>query len=148
MREVVERETGCLAVFLQGASGELAPAWQYVGDPAVADRRGARLGHAVLATLYGMNPPGKELVFRGSVKSGAPLAVWAPVERRDLPDGLASVPVVVELPLRPELPTEETLMQALEAAGDDRVVREQLLRKLRARKPLGNGAGWRRVAVG
>src|SRR6185503_5155147 len=55
MREVVEAHTGggpCL--FLQGASGELAPAHQYVGDTAVADRHGRRLGFSALAALEGM----------------------------------------------------------------------------------------------
>ena len=60
--EVVEGATGgapCL--FLQGASGELAPRHQYVGDTEVADRHGRELGYAALAALSGMLPAGKRL---------------------------------------------------------------------------------------
>src|SRR3954467_9495155 len=50
MREVVEANTaGALCLFLQGASGELGPAHQYVGDTAVADQHGRRLGYSALA---------------------------------------------------------------------------------------------------
>ena len=79
MREVVEEHTGgapCL--FLQGASGELGPAHQYVGDPAVADQHGRRLGFSALSALEGMLPPGQALRYDGVVESGAPLAVWLP----------------------------------------------------------------------
>src|SRR5206468_3033260 len=45
MRETVESATGgapCL--FLQGASGELAPRDQYAGDAAIADANGRQVG--------------------------------------------------------------------------------------------------------
>lgn len=77
MRDVVETSrAGAPCLFLQGASGELAPAEQYTGDTAVADRHGRRLGHAVMATLEAMDPPGQGLAFEGVIESGAPLAVW------------------------------------------------------------------------
>nr|WP_051000869.1 hypothetical protein [Microbacterium barkeri] len=47
MREIVEAATGAPCLFVQGASGELAPREQYTGDVAVADRHGRSLGHAV-----------------------------------------------------------------------------------------------------
>ena len=79
MREIVESQTGgAPCVFLQGASGELGPAHQYVGDPAVADQHGRRLGYSALATLEGMLPAGQALRYDGPVESGAPLAVWLP----------------------------------------------------------------------
>ncbi len=79
MRELVEEHTGgapCL--FLHGASGELGPAHQYVGDPSVADQHGRRLGFSALAALEGMLPAGRALRYEGLVESGAPLAVWLP----------------------------------------------------------------------
>lgn len=78
-REVVEVATGAPCLFLQGASGELAPREQYVADTAVADRHGRSVGHAALATLDAMPAPGTALAFDGVVESGAPLAIWTPV---------------------------------------------------------------------
>ena len=40
MRELVESNTQAPCLFLQGASGELAPAEQYVGDTEIADKNG------------------------------------------------------------------------------------------------------------
>ena len=73
MRETIQEATNAPALFLQGNSGELAPRYQYVGDPEVADRHGRELGFAALATLNGMEPPGAQLGYAGVVESGAPL---------------------------------------------------------------------------
>lgn len=75
LRETVERRTDGLCVFLQGASGELAPRQQYVGDPEIADRHGEGLGHAVLAAIDALPSPGACLQLSGVVESGAPLAM-------------------------------------------------------------------------
>ena len=134
MREVVEANTGgALCLFLQGASGELGPAHQYVGDPAVADQHGRRLGFSALAALEGMLPPGHALRYDGIVESGAPLAVWlpAPFEPSHVLDGgLVDVP----LPLKP-MPTVEEL-EAQHDATDDRPLKERLFRKLQIVKNL------------
>jgi hypothetical protein len=135
MRELVERHTGgapCL--FLQGASGELSPAHQYVGDPEVADRHGRRLGFSALAALEGMLPPGHGLAYEGVVESGAPLAVWLP--RAFAPSGtLAGAAVDVALPVKP-LPSL-TELEAQLAATDDRVTGERLFRKSQIVRSLG-----------
>ncbi len=137
MREVVESATGgALCLFLQGASGELAPAEQYTGDAAVADRHGRRLGHAAVATLQGMPPPGMQLKFDGCVESGAPLAVWR--NRPGEASGhLSAVEIPVPLPLKPQPPVEE-LQQQL-AGCTDRVTQERLRRKLRILRDIGTG---------
>jgi hypothetical protein len=101
MRELVESNTDrapCL--FLQGASGELAPALQYATDTALADSCGKRLAYDVLAALEGMPPPGDELVFEAVVESGAPLAVWR-LQPFDPPRTLAAQMIGVDLPLKP-----------------------------------------------
>src|SRR5829696_5044781 len=54
MRETMQHATNAPAVFLLGACGQLAPRYQYVGDPKVADRHGRELGFSALATLNGM----------------------------------------------------------------------------------------------
>ncbi len=78
MRDLVEESTGAPVAFLQGASGELAPREQYTGDVAVADRHGTSLGHAVLAALAELPPPGTALELTQVVQSGAPLGRWEP----------------------------------------------------------------------
>lgn len=137
MRELVEQHTGgapCL--FLQGASGELGPAHQYVADPAVADRHGRRLGFSTLAALEGMLAPGQALAYRGVTQSGAPLAVWLPTpfapsrilsgDAIDVPLPLKSMPTVAEL-------------EAQSAATDDRALKERLFRKTQIVSSLGGG---------
>lgn len=138
-REVVERHTGgapCL--FLHGASGELGPAHQYVGDPGVADRHGRRLGFAALAAFEGMLPPGQALRYEGITESGAPLAVWLPAPFT--PSAvLAGEAIDVPLPLKP-LPTEMEL-EAQIAETDDRAIGERLFRKLQIVRSLGEAGG-------
>lgn len=109
MREIVESATGAPCLFVQGASGELAPREQYTGDVAVADRHGRSLGHAVLAALDALPAPGEELTLEGVVESGAPLAIWT---GRAVSGGDAAAGSVdtVELPLR-DLPTIDELAE-------------------------------------
>lgn len=128
MREVVEAATGAPCLFLQGASGELAPAEQYTGDTAVADRHGHALGHAVLSALAGLPPAGTELTLTEVVESGAPLAVWRPAPRPAPEPGLAARRAVADLPLRP-LPTLAELAE--EWAGIDPRSRDERLRRAR-----------------
>lgn len=100
MRMVVEEGTGSPCLFIQGASGELAPRRQYVGDTAVAEANGAVLGHAVLSVLSGLAPPGTELRLLDVMESGAPLAMWAPVATQP-GRGLTRCRRTVRLPVRP-----------------------------------------------
>ena len=137
MRELVEANTdGAHCLYLQGASGELAPREQYTADTSIADANGRQLGFAVLSTLTGMLPAGAMLTYRGAVESGAPLALWER-ERRDGANSLTAVRVEVELPLQP-LPTL-TELNAQIAASDDRVQIERLDRKRRIREGVGDG---------
>ncbi len=140
MRELVEEATGAPTLFLQGASGELAPRYQYVGDSAVADRHGYQLGHAVLATLHDMEPPATKLVFDRVVESGAPLAVWRhePIEPSPL---LRSVEETVELPVK-DWPSAEELERQRQACTD-RALEERLRRRRDIRRSLGDGKTFR-----
>jgi hypothetical protein len=75
-REVLENAFDAPALFLQGASGELAPRDDYVGDTAVADRNGRQLGHAAAAAIESLPPPATRFVYTGIVASGANLGTW------------------------------------------------------------------------
>ncbi|MGF2949343.1 hypothetical protein [Microbacterium alcoholitolerans] len=109
LREIVEQATGAPCLFVQGASGELAPREQYTGDVTVADRHGRSLGHAVMAALDALPVPGDQLTLDGVVESGAPLAVWAG-RAADGGDAAAGAVASVELPLR-DLPTIDELAE-------------------------------------
>jgi hypothetical protein len=136
MRETIQQTTNAPALFLQGNSGELAPRYQYVGDPGVADRHGKELGFAALATLNGMEPPGAQLSFGGVVESGAPLAVWK--HQRGQPSyELRTVRTTVDLTLK-NWPSAEEL-EAQRHACNDRALEERLRRKLNIRLSIGDG---------
>jgi hypothetical protein len=131
LRDTVETATGAPCLFLQGASGELAPREQYSGDTGLADRHGAAIGHAAVATLLTMAPPATALQLTGVVESGAALAVWeaGPVE---LSQTLRATVTEVDLPLRP-LPTLAELESELESQWDgiDPRSRDERLRRAR-----------------
>lgn len=136
MREIIETQTHAPCVFLQGASGELAPAEQYSGDPAVADTHGRRLGYAALSALAGMPSANTVLQRSGVVESGAPLAIWK--QKRATPaTGLAAEKIEVALPLKP-LPCLADL-EAKWRGCQDHVLKERLWRAMGVRKAVGDG---------
>ena len=138
MRETVEAHTtSAPCLFLQGASGELAPAHQYAGETAVADGHGRQLGFAALAALQSMLPPRHELVYDRVVESGAPLAVWKP-QPFTPDDFLAAEMIGIDYPLKP-MPTVEELDRQL-ADCTDRMMAERLFRKKTIVETLGGGA--------
>ncbi len=151
MRETIQEGTGgAPAIFLQGASGELSPRYQYVGDPAVADAHGRELGHAALATIFAMEPSGQSLVYDRVVESGAALATWRrePKASNRLSISLAAMCHTVNIPLK-DWPFAAELATKY-AACSDRAMSERLRRKLRIREALGDGTsfpieiwGWR-----
>lgn len=136
MRETVESETQAPCLFLQGASGELAPREQYSGDVALADGYGRQLGHAVLSALYGMQPAQATLQFSGAVESGAPLGLWKN-EAAAPSRHLAVVRIDVPFALKP-LPSLQEIEQEWETCQDN-VLKERLWRKRGIRKTVGEG---------
>lgn len=131
MRETVEAATGAPCLFVQGASGDLAPREQYTGDVEVADRHGRSLGHAVLAALDALPRPGSELTLDHAVESGAPLAIWAEHEA-DGGTETRGVVAAATLPLR-DLPTLEELAEQWKdidpRSRDERLGRARNLRE-------------------
>ncbi len=109
MRELVERQTHAPCVFLQGASGELGPYEGYVGDVAVADRNGRRVGYAALAAIEALPPAGTWYRYAGPVVSGATIGVWRherlPSEELASQSGWRYRRWEIDLPYRSELPT-------------------------------------------
>jgi hypothetical protein len=138
MREVVESRTGgapCL--FFQGASGELAPARQYIGDIAIADRYGRQLGYAALSAIESMLPPRHRLAYEGAIESGAPLARWG-LSAYSPSAELCSEYFDVSLPLVPMPPLVQ--LEADLAGCADRVLAERIRRKMNIVKTLGTAS--------
>lgn len=136
LREIVETATHAPCLFLQGASGELAPPEQYVGDYTLADTYGRQIGYAVLSTLEAMMPAKMQLSFGHTVESGAPLAVWKQIAVEPSSAFLAEM-VEVELPLK-SLPVLADIDQQWRECTD-RVLKERLWRKRGVRKAVGDG---------
>ena len=107
MREVIESATDAPCFFIQG----------YVGDVLVADRNGRRLGHAALAAIEALSPPGHNFSYEGPVVSGATLGIWR--HQADNAGRVArrgewkSSQVIVPLAYRSDLPVRADLERDL-----------------------------------
>jgi hypothetical protein len=117
--------------------GDLAPRYQYVEDPEIADRHGRQLGFAALATLQGMEPPGTRLTYIHTVESGAPLAIWKH-KPREISQELYAVQTSVDLPLKDWPSAAELEQQRL--ACTDRALEERLRRRRDIRRGVGDGS--------
>ncbi|QDU79988.1 hypothetical protein Pla110_17100 [Polystyrenella longa] len=140
MQEVVERETeGALSVFLQGASGEVAPREQYTANLEIVDRHGRQLGYSVLAILADMHPPSSRYEYQQVEPSGAPLAVW---EYKSIPPRTdrTSIKQEISLPLK-SWPTADELAQQAESSPD-RFQQERLYRQREIRMYVGDHDQW------
>lgn len=136
MRDTISEMLGVPALFMQGASGDLSPRYQYVGDTEVADRHGRQLAYAALATLEDMEPAATCLEYQGVMESGAPLAVWRHAEVK--PSGLLkALKSKVTLPLK-DWPSAEELEQQRQACTD-RALEERLRRRRNIRRGIGDG---------
>jgi hypothetical protein len=137
MRELVECQTGqapCL--FLQGASGELAPREGYTGGTDLADKNGRALGYAVLGVLEWMLPADMQLEFRGAVESGAALAPWWHVPRQ-ASRIVRAAGLEVDLEVR-EVPSLAEMQERWSDIGSNALT-ERLARRQRVRREMGDG---------
>lgn len=137
MKETIEEQyPNALCLFLLGACGELAPAHQYTSDTGIADLHGKKLGFSALSALHGLSRS-EELVFDKTQESGAPLAVWKPSKTKAYSEILSSKIEQVPIKIKPEWQDGDKIKRAFEASTD-RVIKERLLRKLRAQESLGD----------
>ncbi|MDQ8005782.1 MAG: hypothetical protein REI64_13345 [Pedobacter sp.] len=135
MRELIAEKLNVPTVFLQGASGDLAPQKQYVKEPEVVDANGRKLGYAILATLENTSPVGKKWTFDHALQSGAPLAIYA--EKEIVPSQVfRQIKFEVSIPYK-QLDSIEKIEQEFNAC-EDRVMKDRLWRKLNTRKSIGN----------
>ncbi|MBS0420622.1 MAG: neutral/alkaline non-lysosomal ceramidase N-terminal domain-containing protein [Proteobacteria bacterium] len=128
LRETVEKHTsGAPCLFLHGASGDLTPRHSFAAGVAAADRNGAEIGHAALATLASMYSPGTALEYAGIQESGAKLALWREGSSPTSPV-LRAQHTTVGLEFV-KMPTQQELRRALESEPED-YMRERLRRKM------------------
>ena len=129
-REVMERAFGVPSLFFQGASGELGPRDDYVGETAVADRNGRQLGYAAAAAVESLPPAGTRFVYTGIVGSGANLGTWEyqPCESEELraSERLAARMSHVELRRKEEIGVIDSVAGA---TPDSNQEREKALRR-------------------
>jgi hypothetical protein len=140
-REVLERDFGAPALFLQGALGDVAPRDDYVGDTAVADRNGRQLGYAAAAALEALPPPGTKFVYTGIRRSGADLGTWEhqPADADDLAGTQSLAAQVIDIPLARRVYPPLAEMQAQLEAETDRREQEIIRRKMFIFQTLGEG---------
>ena len=139
-REVLEQAFGAPALFFHGASGELAPRDDYVGDTAVADRNGRQLGHAAAAAIEALPPAGTRFVYTGIVASGANLGTWEyrPSEPAQLAEAARLAAQLTDVELRRK--DEPAIVESLTDAKPDAVQeREKALRRAFLELALGDG---------
>lgn len=136
MRKLVESSTQAPCLFLQGASGDLAPAEQDVEGTKRTESYGRQLGYSVLATLEAMLPPRTQLSLDKVVESVASMAVWARSSYESSPICSAEM-IDVALPLKP-LPSLSEIEEQWRHC-EDRVLKERLWRQRGVRKALGDG---------
>lgn len=126
-RELVERLVGAPMLFLQGASGELAPRRQYQSDRSAVTANGEEVGYAVLSTLAGMLPPGTRLEPGPTIESGAPLGQWTPVPAEPTPGGVAVVETPIPLPPNSQVGAWRSSPKLDAAAEAERRARQALV---------------------
>jgi hypothetical protein len=138
MRAVVSSGTDeAPCMFLLGACGNLAPAHQYVGDVAVADRHGERLGFAALSALRSMPSVATDLAFDRLVESGAPLAVWTEAPSPLAPSSIEAREQVLMLPIKVDYPTTAAIEAGLRNATEGFEI-ERWRRRAALRRSLGD----------
>ena len=136
MRELINMYTNGQIMFLQGASGELAPADQYTGDVAVAENNGQILGFSVLSALQCMGTAGYNRVLSSVVESGAPLAVFSEKKDDDTTNAIQSRLIRVRFDLKEQTPIKEIRKQWEEET--EVAAKERLWRKMNIRSYLGD----------
>ncbi|MGX5689481.1 hypothetical protein [Arcticibacter tournemirensis] len=135
MRELIFSQLNVACLFLQGASGDLAPKKQYVRDPEIVDANGRKLGYAILSSLENASPFNRQWTFDSALQSGAPLAVFA--EKAILPSSLfRQVRFEVNVPYK-QLRSAEDIEREFKACHD-RVMKDRLWRELNTRRSVGD----------
>lgn len=134
-RELILKEKKVPLVFLQGASGELAPKKQYLSNPDLVDANGRELGYAILSIMETSDRFNTEWRLKGSLSSGAPLAIWEEIQI--IPSkNLFGKDVKVKVPYKNQENIDDIIKQI--DNSENRVLVDRLRRKLNTRRSIGD----------
>ena len=152
MREVMEDAFGAPCLFLLSPCGDTGPREGFVGDTAVADSNGRRLGFAAAAAVESLLPAGTQLEYDGPIISGATLGAWKrtrldpPADDRSF--ALRSRTLRIDLPIKPHESPDALKaahdqatrdLEAAQASGDPIAIRNATALRERARRRLLRG---------
>ena len=152
MREVMEDAFGAPCLFLLSPCGDTGPREGFVGDTAIADSNGRRLGFAAAAAVESLLPAGTQLEYDGPIISGATLGAWKrtrldpPADDRSF--ALRSRTLRIDLPIKPHESPDALKaahdqatrdLEAAQASGDPIAIRNATALRERARRRLLRG---------
>jgi hypothetical protein len=103
-KRVVEAQLGAPCLFLQGAHGDMGPVEGFVGDAAVAERLGTRLGLEAAKVALGLDARPVRRRLERVIPSGAPLTVFVDEPTGEPPPRLVVRSGRARLPVRDPLP--------------------------------------------
>jgi hypothetical protein len=135
-RELVQDYVKAPMLFLQGASGDLAPRNQYSVDTNMADKNGEVLGYSIISALQNMQSASSELRWRGVVESGALLGVW---EESKIVESTSQNEVKIDLDLRVKKLKSLEQLRSEWSGIDKSALEERILRAARLRVGYDSG---------
>ena len=152
MREVMEDAFSAPCLFLLSPCGDTGPREGFVGDAAIADSNGRRLGFAAAAAVESLLPAGTQLEYDGPIISGATLGAWKRT-KLDPPSGdrsftLRSRILRIDLPIKPHESPDALKaahdqatrdLDAAQSSGDPIAIRDATALRERARRRLLRG---------
>ncbi|MGN0002709.1 MAG: neutral/alkaline non-lysosomal ceramidase N-terminal domain-containing protein [Sphingobacterium composti] len=135
MRDFINCEFECPILFVQGASGDLAPQIQYTDDLHIVKSNGKILAYSILSILEQMLPIEEEMYLKNIVASGADLANWD-LARSSSNSTLTAhiLPIVYRLK---DMPSLEEISKQMQSEAS-RVEKEKLFRLKNLRIQFGN----------
>ena len=152
MREVMEDAFGAPCLFLLSPCGDTGPREGFVGDTAVADSNGRRLGFAAAGAVESLLPAGTQLRYDGPIISGATLGAWQRTKldppAADRSFTLRSRTLRIDLPIKPHESPDALKaahdqatrdLEAAQASGDPIAIRDATAIRERARRRLLRG---------
>jgi hypothetical protein len=112
----VERQTGAVCLFAQGATGNVGPGPEgFTDDARVIQRIGGVVGCEAAQVYLGLRLPPAEFRHERVWESGAPLGKWAEVRGPEPGARVRVMTRAIRLPLKPHPPLDKAEAQAEDA---------------------------------
>lgn len=116
LKRTVERQTGAVCLFAQGATGNVGPGPEgFTDDARVIQRIGGVVGCEAAQVYLGLRVPPAEFRHERVWESGAPLGKWAEVRGPEPEARVRVMTRAIPLPLKPHPPLDKAEAQAEDA---------------------------------